>query len=834
MLSFNRYRKEQRRKRRRTSLPRKLQIENLEPRTLLAGNGLLLSNDAYLTLSFAADGVQVAGQSNALEAKFDAVAPISVWKEAILRAFQTWAIRTNADVGVVSDGGQPFGTAAPTRGDARFGDIRVGAIAMDPSIGAMAVPVNQVVGGSWHADVLFNTNFAFNSANDIFEIALHEAGHVFGLDDNNDPNSPLHSGTIPTATVPTAGDTANLQALFGTRLPDVNEASANGSPTTDNNSFSKATQLTVNQVNGGVAGSAPSLSYGDITSANDTDFFRLVTPSGYSGPITLRVRSTGVSLLAPQLQIYDASHQLLQQLSSTSTSGDDLSITIQNSGGGSATYYVEVSGATPNVYGIGGYALSATLDAANPVSLATISNYSDATLRKLPQDQLSKLFNVGGDNLFNEDAHADDDLAAADPLPSEADFSNANRYDVVASISDGTDSDFYRIRSPQTVAGQSNVLTVTVNSLAEAKLVPKITAFDRDLNFVPVTILADGGGELVVQIAGIESDRNYYIDVAAENPSGPFNTGNYELTASFHDLPANFQTFTAGTLSPGVGQNVQTLYIARPQLFQFLLQAAPAVVTGPVVVVTTIVNESGQPVYRLAAPLGQSRSQGAVLLAAGTYTVSISLLTLGEAVDVPVSYVLSGTVLSDPFASDPNDPTTNPFTCTDPGSTSAFCYPGEIMSNDPFLWQTFTDSLPNGPPAADMQTQISMLLGSWWSWFWAQTGANGPPLAQSDSYSTPQDTPLTVPSGNGVLGNDIEPEGSADDGGAQHFAAHGIASIQRRRVVSVCAGAGLQRPCAFHLPGFGFHAALEYFDRDDRCWASWRLRPQRRRELARF
>ena len=468
-----------------------------------------------------------------------------------------------------------------------------------------------------------------------------------------------------------------------------------------------------------------------------------------------------MSLLAPQLQIYDASHQLLQQLSSTSTSGDDLSITIQNLGGASATYYVEVTGASADVYGIGGYALSATLDAANPVSLAATSSYTDATLRKLPQDQLSKLFNVGGDNLFNEDAHADDDLATADPLPSEADFLNANRYDVVASISDGTDSDFYRIRSPQTVAGQSNVLTVTVNSLAEAKLVPKITAFDRDLNSVPVTILADGGGELVVQIAGIESDRNYYIAVAAENPSGPFNTGNYELTASFHDLPANFQTFTAGTLNPGVGQNVQTLYIARPQLFQFLLQAAPAAVTGPVVVVTTIVNESGQPVYRLAAPLGQSRSQGAVLLAAGTYTVSISLLTLGQAVDVPVSYVLSGTVISDPFASDPNNPTTNPFTCTDPGSTSAFCYPGEIMSNDPFLWQNFTSSLPNGPPAADLQTQISMLLGSWWTWFWAQTGANGPPLAQSDSYSTPQDTPLTVASGNGVLGNDIEPEGSA-------------------------------------------------------------------------
>ena len=81
--------------------------------------------------------------------------------------------------------------------------------------------------------------------------------------------------------------------------------------------------------------------------------------------------------MAPQLQIYDASHQLLQQLSSTSTSGDDLSITIQNVGGGSATYYVEVSGATADVYGIGGYALTATLDAANPVSLAATSGYPD-------------------------------------------------------------------------------------------------------------------------------------------------------------------------------------------------------------------------------------------------------------------------------------------------------------------------------------------------------------------------------------------------------------------------------------------------------------------------
>src|SRR5262249_32979398 len=122
----------------RTSRLRRLQLEMLEPRLMLSGDSLLLANDAYLTLSFAADGVSIAGQCNSLAAKFNALAPEDIWREAILRAFQTWALRTNADIGVVSDGGQPFGTPGPARDDPRFGDIRVGAIAMDPTVGAVS------------------------------------------------------------------------------------------------------------------------------------------------------------------------------------------------------------------------------------------------------------------------------------------------------------------------------------------------------------------------------------------------------------------------------------------------------------------------------------------------------------------------------------------------------------------------------------------------------------------------------------------------------------------------------------------------------------------------
>src|SRR3954447_11258322 len=103
MFQYKKFRKPARRELKRRA--QHLRFERLEPRTMFDGNGLLLSNDAYLTLSFAADGTSVAGQSNGLFAKFNAIAPQQVWENAILQAFQTWAVETNADVGIIPDGG---------------------------------------------------------------------------------------------------------------------------------------------------------------------------------------------------------------------------------------------------------------------------------------------------------------------------------------------------------------------------------------------------------------------------------------------------------------------------------------------------------------------------------------------------------------------------------------------------------------------------------------------------------------------------------------------------------------------------------------------------------
>ena len=176
---------------------------------------------------------------------------------------------------------------------------------------------------------------------------------------------------------------------------------------------------------------------------------------------------------------------------------------------------------------------------------------------------------------MNNDLHADDTLATAVILKSDDDFAIASRFDVVGSISDQTDVDMYRVSSPEVTGAPLSVLTVTLKSLAAGRLVPKLSAFDSVGNPIPITILANGGGELVAQITGIQPDNNYYLAVAADDPAGPFNTGNYQLTAAFSDQAANFQTFAASTLDVGTGQNVHTLYVAAAAVVPFPAPVGP-------------------------------------------------------------------------------------------------------------------------------------------------------------------------------------------------------------------------------------------------------------------
>src|SRR5262245_18120797 len=114
-------------------LPRcRLHLERLEDRTVPTLFGVPWADPTRLTLSFVPDGTKLTGGgTSTLFATMNAIAPTSVWEGEIVRAFQTWASKANINVGVVDDSGDPLGAPSAVEGDARFGDVRIAAMAFD-------------------------------------------------------------------------------------------------------------------------------------------------------------------------------------------------------------------------------------------------------------------------------------------------------------------------------------------------------------------------------------------------------------------------------------------------------------------------------------------------------------------------------------------------------------------------------------------------------------------------------------------------------------------------------------------------------------------------------
>ena len=107
-------------------LPRPLRVERLEDRCVPATFGNPWPDGMHLTLSFAPDGTAIGGDPSTLNNVLDPLGNSGARLE-ILRAFQTWAVNANLNIGLVADGGQDFTAGGAIQGDSRFGDVRIGA-----------------------------------------------------------------------------------------------------------------------------------------------------------------------------------------------------------------------------------------------------------------------------------------------------------------------------------------------------------------------------------------------------------------------------------------------------------------------------------------------------------------------------------------------------------------------------------------------------------------------------------------------------------------------------------------------------------------------------------
>jgi Matrixin len=617
----------------------RLSIEQLEDRLTPSAWGQPWPDPGHLTLSFAPDGTAAGGSPSNLFSLLNATAPTAAWETTVLRAFQTWAVNSNVNIGLVNDGGEALGSTGAVQGDPRFGDIRIAARPLAPTAISTGSPFSWS-GTTWSGDVLLNNqdNFGINGQGqyDLYTIALHEAGHVFGIaDTTTNAQSVMYDVYTGPRTGLSSQDIADIQALYGVRTP------------ASNISFATATQLGQVPVEETVQG--------DVNSGN-SDYYKFNLPViPLLSSFTIQVKCSGLSLLVPSVSVYDAGFHLIGFGSASSPLSNDVTVNINPLASGS-TFYLRVSGATNDVFGTGAFQATiapSVLPILNVVPLVgpMLNNTLSSAL------VLQRAFGNNTDQRFDY-LHK-----SAMYLPGQ--------------------QDYYQIQSPAAPAGSTFVMHALVWALDVNGLNPVIHVFDANQNPLPVQILGNTAGLYSIQILGVASGSTFYIEVAAQNPQGSNSTGNYELGVKFSlAAPVVLSELASNVITSATETDSASLTMNQNGLFHFALNASNGSTSSSAVVTMTIYNQAGTAILSLSATTGQPPVTGVVYLTTGTYQIRYSV-TSASGVFLPINYWLFGEILSDPIgpyqtSSSTNSPTTG--SASSSGATG-YNYSGSSSTN---------------------------------------------------------------------------------------------------------------------------------------------------------
>ena len=630
-------------------------------------------------MSFAPDGTTVGTQTSDLYATLNALMPASNWQMEALRAWQTWAVNANVNIGIVPDSGAAFGSSGAPQGDSRFGDIRMAAYPMKQAL-AIASPFEAAL-GTWSGDIKLNNTATFGpNGYDLFTVFLHEAGHTLGLNLSDDPTSAMAANYSGVRTGISDTDKAALQELYGVRAKDSYEGSWG------NGGFSTASTLNLLALEGGLlAGNAEA----DITTTSDKDYFKFNVPLSLGG-FTVRVQTLGHSLLAPKVTVYNAAKNVIKTVQSTTPNGGNIEIRV---GGLSlfSTYYVKIESARSDVFGIGGYKLAVD-------SLPGVTGLVQTT-GGVVADVLS---------LINVDLHSNDNFLTGSLLGGLlGQTTTSSRFDQTykASLHDKWDVDYYKITAPMAAAGTtSSVMTVMAWGLNNGGLEPRITVFNGSQQPVAAQVLVNENGSYTVQVPNAGSKATYYIKVEAQAPESSRGIGNYFLGIDFGGKAITQDQFAAGTLTAAAKETTFKFTTCQTQLHHFVLSATSSNYAVQSAVRMTIYDSEGNVVATRVATAGDAVSFD-VALAPGEYFVRFSAGTKDKTKTLPnLNFKLVGLVASDPIGPMMTDPTCDPSSSPPPPSnstTTPYSPPPPQNSPPPPQYAPTSQQYPPSDPYGD-------------------------------------------------------------------------------------------------------------------------------------
>jgi hypothetical protein len=619
----------------------RLTVERLEDRNLMATFGVAWPGADHLKVSFVPDGTAVDNSTSVLFQSLNGQAATKVWETEVLRALQTWAVYANINLGVVADGGQALGVAGPAQGNPNFGDIRVAARPLGADVLALTTPYD-VVAGTRAGDVVFNSaaglGLGAGAKYDLFSLALHEAGHALGLDNNLDPTSVMYQYYTGVRTGLSASDVAMIQALYGARTPDYYEGAAG------NNSLATATPLKLPEV------------AADVGTGGDVDFYKYTVPSYANRTVTFTVQTAGLSLLTPTLTVYNASGQVLATASATDPLNNNVSFTLTGVKRGTVLY-VAVQGARSDVFGVGGYRLKIDSGDVSQKQIKLI----DAAL------------NSAVYNFASVDTHDNGTLAKAVSLNQLVyQLNQAYDYSLTATLTGTSDLDYYKLVAPAATASGPQTMIATVTRTGKSTLDPELTAYDASGNEVNAEILANDGNSYTVQVVGATPGATYYLCVSTNDfETNPANLkGDYVLGINFQSTPIVLETYVDDSLSVSDQVDTFSLQSTQSQVVELVLSATTGDTgsTVPTAVRLNIYDATGAVVASLTCQDGDTVSQN-VFLAQGNYVMRFVAATQDGSALPQVSYTLQGRVISGPQDPLPIDPTLDPTQTTAPSDT---------------------------------------------------------------------------------------------------------------------------------------------------------------------